>query len=131
MPKTDDPLLGAPLLNAGDVIAQIQWATEVLHSKQIIHGNVYAHNVMMNDAGHAILADLGASLYVTELIDFEEFRTIEKQAFGVFQTNMRTHFSQPDANGCDIYVDVDADFSSCAEHLAKKPKIIIESEECI
>jgi serine/threonine protein kinase len=34
-----------------------------LHAKGILHGDLYAHNVLRNDDGHALLGDFGAASF--------------------------------------------------------------------
>ena len=57
---------------------------EQLHANGIMHGDFYAHNILLGDAGHALLGDFGAACFVSES-DAEEARGLERievRAFG-------------------------------------------------
>jgi len=44
---------------AGDALAH-------LHARGLVHGDFYAHNLMVDDAGHALLGDFGAASFLPE-----------------------------------------------------------------
>ena len=57
---------------------------EQLHANGIMHGDFYAHNILVDDAGHALLGDFGAACFVSD-IDLEQSRGLERievRAFG-------------------------------------------------
>ena len=57
---------------------------EQLHANGIMHGDFYAHNILVDDAGHALLGDFGAACFVSEA-DAEQARGLERievRAFG-------------------------------------------------
>ncbi|KAK6840501.1 hypothetical protein PG995_016255 [Apiospora arundinis] len=43
------------------ILHGIASAARHLHAKGVAHGDLYAHNILYDDAGHAILGDLGAA----------------------------------------------------------------------
>lgn len=47
--------------NALNILGGIAAAAAHLHSKGISHGDLYAHNILTNDEGHALLGDFGAA----------------------------------------------------------------------
>lgn len=47
--------------NALNILAGIAAAAAHLHSRGISHGDLYAHNILTNDEGHALLGDFGAA----------------------------------------------------------------------
>ena len=59
-------------------------AAQQLHSKGIMHGDLYAHNILHNDAGECLLGDFGAaSFYATEnQQQGYALQRIEVRAFG-------------------------------------------------
>ncbi|KAK8068996.1 hypothetical protein PG994_005612 [Apiospora phragmitis] len=47
------------------ILHGIASAARHLHAKGVAHGDLYAHNILYDDAGHAILGDLGAASIYT------------------------------------------------------------------
>ena len=45
--------------DTGDALAH-------LHARGVIHGDFYAHNILVDDAGHALLGDFGAASFLPE-----------------------------------------------------------------
>jgi tRNA A-37 threonylcarbamoyl transferase component Bud32 len=54
-----------------------------LHSKGIIHGDLYAHNTMVNSEGNALLGDFGAATFYDLKSEYaDQIERIEVRAFG-------------------------------------------------
>ena len=53
-----------------------------LHSRHIMHGDLYAHNILINDAGHSILGDFGAASFYDPAVVHQSLEKIEVRAFG-------------------------------------------------
>lgn len=49
-----------------------------LHERNIMHGDLYAHNILINEYSHCYLGDFGASSFY----DDEKFEKIEVRAYG-------------------------------------------------
>ena len=52
--------------------------------KNMMHGDLYAHNILINDQAHALLSDFGASTYYKTIdnLENEAFERLEVRAFG-------------------------------------------------
>ncbi len=61
-----------------EVLKHIQSAAIHLHEKNLMHGDLYAHNILINDEQHCYLGDFGASSFY----DNENYEKIEVRAFG-------------------------------------------------
>ncbi len=74
-----------------------------LHSRGLMHGDLYAHNVLINDKGHCYLGDFGAaSFYESHQTEFEK---IEVRAFGCLLEDMLSLCSDKEG---DEYKELDA-----------------------
>jgi len=64
-----------------EVLSSISSALNSLHNKSINHGDLYAHNILVDSSGHALLGDLGAStIYDMDL--YPKLQKLEVRAFG-------------------------------------------------
>ena len=57
-------------------------AAEHLHEQGVIHGDLYAHNVLWNDAGTALLGDFGAASFGHPESILPRLQRFEVRAFG-------------------------------------------------
>jgi len=61
-----------------EVAKHIQSAAIHLHGKNLMHGDLYAHNILINEKNHCYLGDFGASSFYND----EKYEKIEVRAFG-------------------------------------------------
>lgn len=61
-----------------EVVKHIQSAAIHLHEKNLMHGDLYAHNILINEDNHCYLGDFGASSFY----DNKAYEKIEVRAFG-------------------------------------------------
>jgi hypothetical protein len=71
------------------VLHDIASALEHMHQKNIMHGDVYAHNILVNEQGNAFLADLGAASFY-EHAGNNRHELIEVKAFGHLANELLT-----------------------------------------
>nr|WP_315253312.1 leucine-rich repeat-containing protein kinase family protein [uncultured Duganella sp.] len=72
-----------PLQSALGIASGIAAAAARLHAHGILHGDLYGHNVLHDDHGHALLGDFGAaSFYHPAGAQAEALQTLEVRAFG-------------------------------------------------
>lgn len=65
------------------IVRGIAAAAQHLHAKGILHGDLYAHNILVNSAGDSLLGDFGAaSFYVTRTPSTQLLESLEVRAFG-------------------------------------------------
>ncbi len=75
-------------------IAQgIAAAAAHLHAQGIMHGDLYAHNILVNEAGESLLGDFGAaSLYpASGSVPGEALEALEVRAFGCLLEDLLAH----------------------------------------
>ncbi|HQS67520.1 MAG TPA: leucine-rich repeat-containing protein kinase family protein [Sulfuricurvum sp.] len=68
------------------VAQSIASAAVHLHSRGIMHGDLYAHNILINDVDHCYLGDFGAASFYEP--HQHEFEKIEVRAFGCLLEDM-------------------------------------------
>jgi Protein tyrosine and serine/threonine kinase len=86
----------ASILNIALGIAN---AAAHLHCQGIIHGDLYAHNILVNDAGDSLMGDFGAASFYN-LFDTEvgqALEQIEVRAFGCLLEDLLDHYSGEDS----------------------------------
>ena len=57
-----------------------------LHARGLMHGDLYAHNILINDNDHCYLGDFGAASFYEP--HSKEFERIEVRAFGCLLEDM-------------------------------------------
>lgn len=73
------------------IIAQMRDLVAHLESKQVSHGDLYAHNVLINQAGHILFGDFGAASKYHNLTPEQQagVRRIERRALAYFEEDIR------------------------------------------
>lgn len=72
-----------PLANALRIAHGIASLATHLHARGIIHGDLYAHNILHTDEGHALLGDFGAASFSPDCRSTaDRLQRIEVRAFG-------------------------------------------------
>ncbi|MBE9066693.1 serine/threonine-protein kinase [Leptolyngbya cf. ectocarpi LEGE 11479] len=77
-------------------IAQgIASVVEHLHNRGIIHGDLYAHNILVNDQGESILGDFGAASFydLSDEVTGEVLQRLESRAFGCLLEDLLDRYS--------------------------------------
>ena len=61
-----------------------------LHAKGIMHGDLYAHNILVNETGHSLLGDFGAASFYnpTDVAIGQALERLEVRAFGCLLEDM-------------------------------------------
>jgi hypothetical protein len=69
-----------------EVARAIASAAAHLHARGLMHGDLYAHNILINDEDHCYLGDFGAATFYEP--HRKEFEKIEVRAFGCLLEDM-------------------------------------------
>lgn len=78
--------IGAALRMAGGIAS----AVRQLHGRGIVHGDLYAHNILCDDQGGALLGDFGAASFCPAA-DALTLQRIEARAFGCLLEELVAH----------------------------------------
>jgi hypothetical protein len=78
--------------DTGDALAH-------LHASGVIHGDFYAHNILVDDAGHALLGDFGAASFLPEddVARREALLRIDRRALAVLVDELARRCDEPAA----------------------------------
>lgn len=70
-----------------------------LHRQGILHGDVYAHNILVNDHGHSLFGDFGAASFydAIALSTGQALERLEVRAVGCLLEDLLNHCDQQDA----------------------------------
>jgi len=77
------------------IAMSISSAAQHLHSKGILHGDLYAHNIMYNQKDHAYLGDFGAASFYE--VGSEQYEKLDVLAFGNLLEDLLTRCSSKDS----------------------------------
>lgn len=82
----------APMMVA--IAQNIASAVAHLHRNGIMHGDLYAHNILVNETGNSILGDFGAASFYdrTNTIMAEQIERLEVRAFGYLLEDLLDHY---------------------------------------
>ncbi|MEM7066419.1 MAG: leucine-rich repeat-containing protein kinase family protein [Cyanobacteria bacterium P01_B01_bin.77] len=83
------------LLKIAQGIASV---VEHLHNQGIMHGDLYAHNILVNNQGESILGDFGAASFYNlgDKVTGEALQRLESRAFGCLLEDLLDHYSSDD-----------------------------------
>ncbi len=78
------------------ILLDVVSAAEHLHERGIMHGDLYAHNILINESGHSLLSDFGAATLYGHMEDIEgsAFERLEVRAFACLMEDLLAHYSE-------------------------------------
>jgi Protein tyrosine and serine/threonine kinase/Leucine rich repeat len=81
----------------------ISRAAEHLHACGILHGDLYAHNILYNAEGHGLLGDFGAASFlpIDDIDSAQSLQRIEVRAFGILLGELLAHCAESSAEYAD------------------------------
>lgn len=81
---------------ASNIVEQMHNLVNHFAAKQISHGDLYAHNVLINEDNHILCGDFGAASKYGNLSDIQKqgIELIEKRAFDYFVEDMNSLISK-------------------------------------
>ena len=74
-------------------------AVRALHARGLLHGDLYAHNILWRGDGDARLGDMGAASFIDAMDPRQAIalQRIEARAFGCLAEELRSRCSEPDS----------------------------------
>lgn len=93
------------IASAFNIALQIAKSVEHLHQKGLIHGDLYAHNILLDDSTHALLSDFGGAAFVPQDGVLPSMaQKIEIRAFGILVEELLQHVDKADFSDADSYM---------------------------
>lgn len=69
-----------------------------LHARGIMHGDLYAHNILVNGTGNSLLVDFGAATFFPPSTAIaRQLESVEVRAFGCLMDDLLSHLDHDDA----------------------------------
>ncbi|TXK20976.1 protein kinase [Pontibacter qinzhouensis] len=86
------------LQTALSIATGIASAAAHLHAQHLLHGDLYAHNILINAAAHPLLGDFGAATSYTSVNKTwaQALERMEVRAFGCLLDDLLTHLAPAD-----------------------------------
>ena len=73
------------------IISDVASAALHLHQHHVNHGDLYAHNILIDKEGHTLLGDFGAATAYDHNIYKDQFERLEVRAFGCLLEELLEH----------------------------------------
>jgi hypothetical protein len=106
-----------------EVAKAISSAAEHLHSKGLMHGDLYAHNILINDENNCYLGDFGAATFYDR--ENREYEKIEMRAFGCLLDDM---LSRCDEKSAEAFQTLDRLRKKCMSQKREERPLFSEME---
>jgi len=94
------------------ILSDVASAAEHLHQRSINHGDLYAHNILIDKEGHSLLGDFGAATCYDRSIEGKKFEQLEVRAFGCLMEEL--------LDRCDALNDNELEKIAVLEQLREK-----------
>ncbi len=82
------------------IASSIASASAHMHERNLMHGDLYAHNILVNDDSSCYLGDFGAASFYNSSVD--DFEKVEVRAFGCLLDDMLIRCEDKDTNDYDL-----------------------------
>ncbi len=79
-----------------------------LHSRGIMHGDLYAHNILIDETGHSILGDFGAASFCDVAAVGSALERLEVRAFGCLLEDLLLRCSAPQSKILNALAELQA-----------------------
>jgi tRNA A-37 threonylcarbamoyl transferase component Bud32 len=86
------------------IVTQMEGVFQHLHSKQVCHGDLYAHNTLFDESANIIVGDFGAATMYHMLNEEQQssVKKIERRAFNYFVDDLLSICQQQDRDSAEF-----------------------------
>jgi len=90
------------------IFLDVATSAEHLHQRGVMHGDLYAHNILIDEESHSLLSDFGAATIYGHMKDVEDgaFEKVEVRAFGCLMEDLLGYYDNEDAKHSEKIVAV-------------------------
>lgn len=94
-----------------------------LHSRGILHGDLYAHNILINELSHPLIGDFGAATFYEkeDIILSNLIEKLEVRAFGCLLDDLINHLNIADKEIVAVNAIIDLRDTCMQEDLKSRP----------
>lgn len=93
-----------------------------LHAAHLMHGDLYGHNILYGQDGHALLGDFGAASFYAQATPAKACERIEARAFGLLLQELLTLASHDKASAPHVFETLAALAEQCvAPDVSERP----------
>ena len=81
------------------IFLDVASSAEHLHKRGVMHGDLYAHNILIDEDSHSLLSDFGAATLYGHMNNLEEgaFERVEVRAFGCLMEDLLNHYDNKES----------------------------------
>jgi len=94
------------------ILSDVASAAEHLHQRGVNHGDLYAHNILIDKEGHSLLGDFGAATCYDRSAEGRKFERLEVRAFGCLMEEL--------LDRCTVSNEIEADKRNTLKRLNEK-----------
>ena len=94
------------------ILSDVASAAEHLHQRGVNHGDLYAHNILIDKEGHSLLGDFGAATCYDRSAEGRKFERLEVRAFGWLMEEL--------LDRCTVSNEIEADKRNTLKRLNEK-----------
>ena len=90
------------------IFLDVATSTEHLHQRGVVHGDLYAHNILIDEESHSLLSDFGAATIYGHMNNIDEgaFERLEVRAFGCLMEDLLGYCDNEDLKHSEKIVAV-------------------------
>ena len=108
------------------ILSDVASAAEHLHQRGVNHGDLYAHNILIDKEGHSLLGDFGAATCYDKSTYGHAFEQLEVRAFGCLMEELLERCDRSSENESEKIAALEQLREKCLSRTVKKRPLFDE-----